>query len=271
VEPLPLVLITNDDGITASGLFAAADAVASFAQPLIVAPALDQTGMGRAYARVDGVGSITEHTILVAGQPTKAYSVVGSPAETVAHAVLEIAERKPALCVAGINEGANVGLAIGVSGTIGGALEADSLGIPSLAISRESAADAGGSSEYVPREWAVERSLLVRFAQAVLIAGLPASTAVLNINLPPGVQSNTPMRRTRQSQQNVFEPIAPVREVRQNPHRLAIQRRIDLDRLDADDDVRAVLVDEVISYTLLRRSMSDDAGWPVMETTSKPR
>lgn len=255
-----LVLITNDDGIAASGLLAAAEAVASFATPLIVAPATNQTGMGRSYPRCAGVGVIEEHHVVVAGQATIAYSVVGSPAETVAHAVLEIADRRPALCVAGINAGANVGLAIGVSGTIGAAVEADALGIPALAVSHELDVSA---DQYAPGDWMVAAEFVSRFARAIISVGLPPSTAVLNLNIPTDAQLTTPVRRTRQAQQNIFEPVPPLRDIRSETHRLAIRQHVDAARLRADDDARAVLVDRAISYTLLARSLTDHAPWPL--------
>lgn len=261
MEPLPLVLVTNDDGIGAPGLLAAAETASEFGTPLVVAPAADQTGMARAYGRLQGTGAISRYTRSIRGQELVVYSVVGSPAETVAHAVLELADRRPALCIAGINAGANVGLALGISGTIGAAMEADSLGIPAIAVSIERGPTVVASREYVPEEWAVARAHLARFARAVLERGLPGSTAVLNLNIPMGASETTAARRTCQAQQNVFEPVAPGREVRTEPHRLAIRTSIEAERLLPDDDVRAVFHDRVVSYTLLRRSMTDDAPW----------
>lgn len=255
----PLVLVTNDDGVHAVGLIAAASAVVDIADVVVVAPATDQTGMARAYARSTKAGSITQHDLLIGGREIPTFSVHGSPAETVAHAILEITPRLPDLCIAGVNHGANVGLAVGISGTVGAAYEADSLGVPSIAVSHEMDVD---RACYVASEWSVAEAVLARFA-ARCLDGLPPSTAVLNLNFPSGLDAQTPIRRTRQAQQDVFFPVAPAPRDRAMPHRLAIRGEIDELALRSDDDVRVVFLDRHVSYTLLRRAMDDDCGWNV--------
>src|ERR1700683_1768454 len=129
----PRVLVTNDAGLDSPGLHAAAEAVAALGELLLVAPATQQTAMSRAFVTDAGAGVVKRVEIHIAGRAVSGYAVTGSPVMAVTHAVLELAERPIALCVSGINYGENIGGAIGVSGTVSAAFEADSLGIPSIA------------------------------------------------------------------------------------------------------------------------------------------
>ena len=129
----PLILVTNDDGLLSPGLHAAAEAVADLGDLLLVAPATQQTAMSRAFVTDADAGIIQRVEMQVAGRTVPGYAISGSPVMAVTHAVLELAERPIRLCVSGINYGENIGGAIGVSGTVGAAFEADAHGIPSIA------------------------------------------------------------------------------------------------------------------------------------------
>lgn len=118
----PLILITNDNGIQSPGLFAAAQAVADMGKLLVSAPLSQQTGMPRAFPRHPGLGTIKEFELNINGKPIVGYGVDGSPAFAVAHGVLELADRKPALCISGINYGENLGQSLPRSGIVGAVL-----------------------------------------------------------------------------------------------------------------------------------------------------
>ena len=137
----PLILVTNDDGILSPGLLAAAEAVAGLGDLLLVAPATQQTSMSRAFTHGADVGVIERVDVPVGGR-----AVSGSPALAVTHAVLELADRPVGLCVSGINYGENIGASIGVSGTVGAALEAGTRGIPGIAVSVTVQVNHGGPS-----------------------------------------------------------------------------------------------------------------------------
>ena len=132
----PLILLTNDDGIASPGLLAAAEAVCDLGELLIVAPATQQTGMGRATPPILN-GALTLGTLRVRCEDVTVYALTGSPAQTVVISVLGIAPRRPALVVSGINYGENLGSDVTGSGTVGAALQAAELGIPGLAVSLE--------------------------------------------------------------------------------------------------------------------------------------
>src|SRR5258705_5761952 len=136
----PLILFTNDDGIDSPGLWACAEAFADLGDILIVAPREQQSGTGRSMP-ITSEGRIYPRELPKNGYPYKAYAVDATPAQAVQHGVLELADRLPSLVVSGINYGENSGNGVTISGTVGAALEAASLGIPALAVSQETGID----------------------------------------------------------------------------------------------------------------------------------
>lgn len=126
------ILLTNDDGIHAPGLWEAAKALLPLGQVLVCAPDREQSGVG---------GSITlQIPVRVTPFPTRvdgveAYTVEGTPADAVIIATEVLWERPPDLVVSGINQGSNLGEDVLLSGTVGGALQGWFRGIPSIAIS----------------------------------------------------------------------------------------------------------------------------------------
>ena len=126
----PLILVTNDDGIEAPGLYAAIELASSLGDVLVAAPLEPQTAMSRSYPRTPTQGRIEPREICVNDNHIAAFAVNGSPAQAVAHGILELADRMPALCISGINNGENLGGTIFISGTVGAAAEAAGLGVP---------------------------------------------------------------------------------------------------------------------------------------------
>ena len=126
------ILLTNDDGIHAQGLWALHAALAPGHEVTVVAPDRERTGVGHA---------ITLHQPLraasLAVNGAEGYAVNGTPADCVKLAVLEILGGRPDLVVSGLNPGANVGVNINYSGTVAAAREAALGGIPAIAASIE--------------------------------------------------------------------------------------------------------------------------------------
>jgi len=258
-EP-PLILVTNDDGMDSPGLHAAAEAVTGLGDLLLVAPATQQTAMSRAYVTDAGAGAIRRTQLQVGGRAVTAYAVSGSPVMAVAHAVLELAARPIALCVSGINYGENIGGAIGVSGTVGAAFEADAHGIPAIA-----AAITAQVSEwrtFGTLDWTAPRHFTRLLARQVLEHGMPAGVSVLNLNVPRGATTRTELRRTTQSQQPYYvrRPPEPARPLGQ-PHQLAVEVVVDRDRLEPGTDIHAIVCDQVASVTPLTWQMTALTDW----------
>lgn len=127
------ILLTNDDGIYAPGLAAMERALARLGDVTVVAPAIEQSGVGH---------SITFLSPLMAaeafdGERKRGWAVEGSPADCVKLAVGRFCPRRPDLIVSGINGGFNIGINVLYSGTVAGATEGALFGIPSVAVSLE--------------------------------------------------------------------------------------------------------------------------------------
>lgn len=127
----PIILITNDDGITAPGIRNLVEAVKDLGKIVIVAPDKPQSGMGHAITigtylrmhKVDNFGDI------------EAWQTTGTPVDCVKLAVDKILHRKPDLCLSGINHGANHSINVIYSGTMSAAMEAAIESIPSIGFS----------------------------------------------------------------------------------------------------------------------------------------
>jgi 5'-nucleotidase len=127
------ILLTNDDGIYAPGLAAMERALQRLGEVHVVAPAIEQSGVGH---------SITFLSPLMAkeifdGERRRGWAVEGSPADCVKLALAEFCPQRPDLLVSGINGGLNLGINVLYSGTVAGATEGAVFGIPSVAVSLE--------------------------------------------------------------------------------------------------------------------------------------
>ena len=121
MQERPLILVTNDDGITAPGIRALIQIMNTIGDVVVVAPDSPQSGMGHAIT-VDNV--LRCNPISIDDGPQLEYTCSGTPADCVKMAVSEILNRKPDLCVSGINHGANSSINVIYSGTMSAAVEA---------------------------------------------------------------------------------------------------------------------------------------------------
>jgi len=128
----PLILVTNDDGITAPGIRALIEVMNTIGDVVVVAPDSPQSGMGHAIT-LDSTLYLEQVTIDTGNQ--KEYSCSGTPADCVKLGISEILDRRPDLCVSGINHGSNSSINVIYSGTMSAAIEAGLEGIPSIGFS----------------------------------------------------------------------------------------------------------------------------------------
>ena len=262
----PLILLTNDDGIHSPGLIAAAEAVCDLGDLLIVAPATQQTGMGRGTPPIVN-GAIVKERLALACQEFTAYSLTGSPAQTVIYAVLVLAPRQPDLVISGINFGENPGTCVTTSGTVGAALQAAEFNIPAIAMSLETDKQYhyqhGGDVD-----WRVAALTTRKMAQVVLQAQLPFDVDVLKVDVPADATPETPWRITRQSRQSYFRLFrsqdAQV-DAKSGMVHLDYDIIVDGDRLETGSDIAAFIRDRVITVTPLSQDLTSRVDFGTLE------
>jgi len=245
----PQILLTNDDGIRSPGLWAAAQALSELGFVHVTAPRDQFSGAGRSLPSTSD-GIIQPQEMIVNGRPWTVYAVGGTPAQAVLHAVLEILPEPPDLLVSGINYGENVGTGVTVSGTVGAALEAASMGIPSLAISLETEPQHHLSySEEV--NFSVAAYFAAYFARLILANQFPPDVDVLKVDVPCDATPDTTWAVTRMSRQRYYEPSAPDRRSWDAPGRVGYRQVCHPDLDSPDSDVYALCVKRTISVTPL--------------------
>lgn len=126
------ILLTNDDGITAPGLWAMARKLKSIAEVVIVAPDREQSAVGTAITLRQPL-RVQRVSPMVSG--ITAYSVEGTPCDSVILALGKLVKDDVDMVIAGINQGVNLGDDVLISGTVGAALQGYRRGLPSLAFS----------------------------------------------------------------------------------------------------------------------------------------
>lgn len=164
------ILLTNDDGIYAPGLFALYEVLAPLHELHVVAPESEMSAVGHA---ITLASPIRVKKIQKKGE-FFGYAVQGTPADCVKIAVQELLPSPPDVVLSGINLGANVGFNILYSGTVSAATEGAFLGIPSAAISLDTIRDPDFT---FAARFCLE---LVTF----LTAYSPEDGTALNVNVP---------------------------------------------------------------------------------------
>lgn len=169
----PLILVTNDDGITAKGIASLVEAVKPFGDLVVIAPDKPQSGMGHA---------ITVNNLLRLFKSdqypgTTCYACSGTPVDCVKLAIYHVMHRKPDLIVSGVNHGSNASTNVLYSGTMSAAVEGALEGIPSIGFSLldyEHDADFDAS-----------KKIIHTIVKNVLEKKLPENIC-LNVNIPKG-------------------------------------------------------------------------------------
>lgn len=172
MQKRPLILVTNDDGITAPGIRTLISVMNEIGDVIVIAPDSPQSGMGHAIT-LDS--TIYCDAITIDEGPQLEYRCSGTPADCVKMAISEILNKKPDLCVSGVNHGSNSSINVIYSGTMSAAVEAGIEGIPAIGFSL---LDYSWNAKFDHLKAAIKK-----IAENVLERGLPDGV-VLNVNFP---------------------------------------------------------------------------------------
>ncbi|MBV6450249.1 MAG: 5'-nucleotidase SurE [Anaerolineales bacterium] len=245
----PQILLTNDDGIQSPGLWAAAASLSDLGFVTVTAPRDQCTGMGRSLPNTSD-GIIREERVQVNGQEWSVFAVGGSPAQAVLHGIYDVMKRKPDLVVSGINYGENVASGVTISGTVGAALEAASLGIPSLAISLETEAKYHLSYS-TDVEFPIAAMFAAKFARMLLEKKFPFDVDLLKVEVPVDAAPDTPWQLTRVSRQRYYEPKAAERKSWDEPGTIGYHEAGVFDHEPEDTDVFVLRKKRMVSVSPL--------------------
>lgn len=183
------ILLTNDDGIRAPGIWAAVRALSLIGRVTVVAPAANHSGYGAALPPTGLYHCIPyRHTD---GHPDNvtAYSLVGTPASCAHVGLSGVLGGGPFdLVVSGINRGANLGRDVFLSGTVGAALAAHLLGVPAIAMSLDAAPP--GVAHWAAAAWVLGVVVRLWQTKAAAVSDLDAERVVLNVNVPNLLRTN---------------------------------------------------------------------------------
>ena len=168
----PLILVTNDDGISAPGIRTLISVMNEIGDVVVVAPDSPQSAMGHA---ITINSTLHCNAIQIDNGPQQEYSCSGTPADCIKLGVNEILDIKPDICVSGINHGSNSSINVIYSGTMSAALEASIEGIPAIGFS------------LLDYRWKADfetiRNYIKKITLKALSEGIPKGNA-LNVNFP---------------------------------------------------------------------------------------
>lgn len=247
------ILITNDDGIYSTGLKAAYESLSKEFKTEIIAPSTQKSGIGSAISlfepiRVSRVNAFNQ----------TAYSVGGTPTDSVILGIYSILEKKPDLVVSGLNLGENLSTeAVTTSGTIGAALEASTHNVPAIAVSVKLRNEGNKFHEgRINVDLTYPKKILKKIVSGIQKNGFPKKVDVLNVNIPEDADENTEIEVTKLAKK-IFDTSV---EERKDPRGRSYYW-IDggyLQDVEKGTDVDAVLNKNMISITPISLTMTTE-------------
>lgn len=168
----PLILVTNDDSIVAPGIRALIEVMKEVGDVVVVAPDSPQSAMGHA---VTINSTLTIEKMRIDPDIDLEYSCSGTPVDCVKIALSQILDRKPDLCVSGVNHGANSSINVIYSGTMSAAMEAGMSGIPAIGFSL---LDFSWNADFEPIKPYIKQLVLEALKNRI------PRGVVLNVNFP---------------------------------------------------------------------------------------
>ncbi len=236
------ILITNDDGIPAPGIFAIKQALEMIAEVLVVAPDTERSAVGHAITLSDPLRVSEIHK----ENSFFGYAVNGTPADCVKLGLRCLSEKSIDVVVSGINMGPNTATNIMYSGTVSAAAEAVIMGVPGLAVSLTS---------FDTPEFEYSCSLAQQLVKKIVENGLPEGT-LLNVNVPPLKPDEIEgIVITRQGKGRYEESFDKRIDPNNRIYYWMTGKRMNLDHEDDVDDV--VIRQKKVSITPVRYDLTD--------------
>jgi 5'-nucleotidase len=259
----PQILLTNDDGIESPGLWAAAEALSEIGYVWVAAPREQASSTGRSMPLTSD-GRITVKQVRVNGQDWTVHAVGGTPAQTVQHGILDVIGQKPDLVVSGINYGLNLGLAVTISGTVGAAIEAAAIGIPSLAVSLETdVAHYYSHSDEV--DFGAAAYFTAYFSKRLLNKNLELGSRFLKIEIPANSTLDTPWKMARLSLDRYYIATSNRRKDWDQPHQLGFFPRTDYENFKPGTDTYISMVERKVAVSPLTLDMTAGVSFDQMQ------
>jgi len=188
----PSILLTNDDGVSSIGLWAAYDALTPIADVTVVAPATQQSAVGRSISIFE---PLRANQVIMNGQP--AWSVAGKPTDAVIIGLYSL-KLNPDLIVSGINIGENLSTeSIMTSGTVGAALEGSNQGTKGIAFSLqvEDQGDKFDDPRHLSHSFDAAKKIVQDVTARILERGFCPNADVINVNIPSVVKGGYEITR----------------------------------------------------------------------------
>ena len=196
----PLILVSNDDGIDAEGIDMLRRAVEPLGEVWVVAPRDEQSAVSNAISLRD--------PLRVERRGERQLAVSGTPTDCVYVALNHVLDRRPALCVTGINHGANLGDDVIYSGTVAAAIEATMSDVDAMAFSLSGTSTTGMEAT---------AGHIRRLVRQALKRRTPRGT-LLNVNFPSTVDERTPVVLTKLGRRNYGRVVVEKQDPRQRSY-----------------------------------------------------
>jgi 5'-nucleotidase len=236
------ILVSNDDGIDAPGIYALVQELKKVADVTVIAPDKQQSAIGHA---------ITMNYPLRAIPFKKngdffGYAIEGTPADAIKLGVKFIMKTKPDMIVSGINHGSNTAINIIYSGTVSAATEGTILGIPSIAVSL---------TTYAEADFSYAAKFTARLVSLVAKRGLPEGT-LLNVNVPAVPEREIRGVRLTKQGRSKWDDSFDVRRDPANREYFWLTGHMDV--TDRDEDADQIAVQKhFVSITPIRYELTD--------------
>jgi 5'-nucleotidase len=238
------ILISNDDGIDALGIFALVQEVRKIADVTVIAPDKQQSAVGHAITMNYPLRAVPFHK----NGEFFGYAVEGTPADAIKLGVRSLMKTKPDMVISGINHGSNTAINIIYSGTVSAATEGTVLGIPSIAVSL---------TTYGEPDFSYAAKFACKLALLVAEKGLPEGT-LLNVNVPPVSEHEIAgVLLTRQGK-STWDDTFDVRRDPANREYFWLTGKLNI--VDSDPDIDQIAIqNKYVSVTPIQYDLTDKA------------